>query len=207
MWEKLAAWLPIQGPERYPGHANGDHGHQAPRDAWQCVHKGAAKALSIPSHIPEHRHCTQQHGHLTLALTLTQPSPALELSPLRSGREKEGSMWDLSTDSRCPVIPFAFVPHILVEANTSAPRRKATWHSHQMKLWLIPLPPLPFFFLLTVCFDLTDILSLLSIPDFLHLGTDFEQALSVEAVQRRQGGAAATPQPAIQADGAGTRYE
>lgn len=66
------------------------------------------------------------------------------------------------------------------------------------------LSPLSFFFLfLTVCFDLSDILSLLSVPDFLHLGTDFEQAVSVEAVQRQHGGAAATPQPAIQADGGG----
>lgn len=64
-----------------------------------------------------------------------------------------------------------------------------------------------FFPLLTVCFDLSDILSLLSVPDFLHLGTDFEQAVSAEAVQRQHGGAAAAPQPAIQADGGGGQCE
>lgn len=70
--------------------------------------------------------------------------PGAESSKLREGRRKENMVFlPRLVLSSCPLRSPS---HLLVEANTSAPRRRATWHSHHSKLWLSPTPHLFFSF-------------------------------------------------------------
>lgn len=76
--------------------------------------------LCIPSCTPACSCCRQQQDHLSLALSLTQREP----SPLSSGKENMGFLPFLCY----PLAHFPQSPHLLVETNTSAPRRSAAWH-------------------------------------------------------------------------------